>query len=362
MSIVDDIRSGELYKLRKYRIYKGLLRDYYRYFPRLFYVLSVHSKGFVVSDWEILNLNKTNFHGYLTTKQYNKIHPINGYYSKIIDDKMNIKYVLFGTILSDIMPDYYYIIDEYSNIRPLMDAESERDVVSIEDIITLLREKKQLALKMVTGSIGKGFYKLQYIDEKIYANGQNMKTKEFEEFIKSLSNYVVCEYLNTHPYLAEFWPQTANTMRYLFGQVNGEWRMISSFIRFGSKKSGFVENYNRGGILCYIDEYGHFNGGYELEREGKRMHSKVIEYHPDTGKRLEGVIPCWNEVQKAAEGIGRLLPQTRYLGFDFVITDQNKVKLLEINSLTSLDCIQIDDSILNKKNGKWFFSSVISSV
>ena len=362
MGLIKIILSGDLYKLRKYRIYRGFLQDYVKHFPRLLYVFNVHHRGFSISDWEILNLNKSNYKGYLTTRQYNKIHPINGYYSKIIDDKMNIKYVLSGTALSDVMPDYYYIIDEYGNIRPLMDSGCEENVVASEDIIALLKGKKQLALKMVTGSIGKGFYKLEYTDTGIQVNDKILKTDEFKSFIKTLSNYVVCEYLNTNRYLAEFWPDTANTLRYLYGQVSGEWRMIISFIRFGSKKSGVVENYNRGGVLCYIDERGHFNGGYELEKEGRGMHSKAIEYHPDTGKRLEGVIPCWDEVQKAAEGIGRMLPQTRYLGFDFVITDQNKVKLLEINSLTSLDAIQIDRSILETENGKWFFSSVLNSV
>ena len=357
--LIHIILSGELYRLRKYRIYKGLVRDYIKYFPKLLYVFTIHHRGFSVSDWEILNLNRKNYKGYLTTKQYNKIHPINGYYSKIIDDKMNIKYVLSGTSLNDIMPEYYYIIDEYSNVRPLMDSKTEEAAAGSDDILNLLREKKALALKMVTGSVGKGFYKLEYDKKGVLVNGNPMSADEFGCFIQKLKNYVVCEYLNPNRALAEFWPYTANTMRYLAGQVNGEWRMLSSFIRFGSKKSGVVENYNRGGILCYVDENGRFDGGYELVKSGKKMHSRHIELHPDTKKKLTGTIPCWNEVQKAVEAIGRLLPQTRYLGFDFVITDKNEVKLLEVNSLTSLDCIQINGSILDTKNGKWFFSEIL---
>lgn len=358
MGFINIIFSGDLYKLRKYRIYKGLVQDYITYFPKLFYVFSIHHRGFLVSDWEALNLNRENYKNYLTSKQYNKIHPINGYYSKIIDDKMNIKYVLSGTSLSDIMPDYYYIIDEYGNVRPLMDTDSPTAVASVEDIISLLKEKKQLALKMVTGSVGKGFYKMESRDGEFSVNGKSMDSEAIRDFIQHLHNYVVCEYLTTNPYLAAFWPETANTMRYLYGQVNGEWRMICSFIRFGTKKTGVVENYNRGGILCYIDEDGQFSGGYELVKDGKRIHSRAIECHPDTKKKLEGVIPCWDAVKKAAVGIGKLLPQMRYLGFDFVITDQNQVKLLEINSLTSLDSLQIDKSILKKENGEWFFSSL----
>lgn len=360
MGLFHDILSGEIYKIRKYSIYKGLILDYFKYFPQLPYVFSIHRKGFRVSDWEILNLSKANYKAYLNSKQYFGIHPINGYFSRMIDDKMNIKYVFFGTSVSNVMPEYYYIIDEYGNIRSLMDCDTTETVASGKDILQLLEAKKQLAFKRVTGAIGKGFYKLEYCDGGIKVNDRLMGDEEFEAFLRNLKNYLICEYLKTNPYLAEFWPETTNTIRYLYGQVNGEWRMINSFIRFGSKKTGVVENFNRGGILCYIDEEGRFNGGYVLVKDGKHKHSKPVEYHPDTNKKLEGVIPCWNEIQKAAEDIGMLLPQTRYLGLDFVITDDYKVKLLEINSLTSLDSIQIDGSILKTENGRWFFSSVLS--
>ena len=49
---------------------------------------------------------------------------------------------------------------------------------------------------------------------------------------------------------------------------------------------------------------------------------------------------------------------TKYLGFDFVVTDTGGVKLIEINSLTSLDTMQADCSILETENGKWFFSDL----
>lgn len=134
--------------------------------------------------------------------------------------------------------------------------------------------------------------------------------------------------------------------------------MLKSFIRFGSRKTGNVENFNRGGVLCYIDPKGVFQGGYLLQKKGAHFRTTNISIHPDTKEELIGEIPCWNEVNNAVRGIEKLLPQTRYLGFDFVITDKNEVKLLEINSLTSLDSIQLDGSILNTENGKWFFKSL----
>ena len=60
----------------------------------------------------------------------------------------------------------------------------------------------------------------------------------------------------------------------------------------------------------------------------------------------------------AGEEIGRMLPMARYLGFDFVITADDKVKILEINSLTSLDSLQLDMPLLKTPNGKKFFDNV----
>jgi hypothetical protein len=321
--------------------------------------MSIHRRGFVVSDWDILKLTKSNCSNYLTTKQYNSIHPINGYYSKIIDDKMVIKYVFSGTSLGKYMPDYYAMIDENGNVVPLMDAEVPEKLHTFQGILSLLKEKEKLAIKLVTGSVGKGFYKAEYKDGRVLLNNEELSEEAFISKIASLRNYAISEYLSTSPYLAEFWPETANTIRYLVGAANGEWRFLKSFIRFGSSHTGVVENFNAGGVLCYLDENGSFSNGYMIKKVGKKRAAELIDRHPETNKQLKGQIPCWDEVKKCTEGIEKLLPQTNYLGLDYVITDQNKVKLLEINSLTSLDALQLDGSILETENGRWFYSPLL---
>ena len=358
MGVIRILTSGELYKLRKYRIYKGLLSDYKNNLLHPFRVMSIHRRGFVVSDWDILKLTKNNCGNYLTTKQYNSIHPINGYYSKIIDDKMVIKYVFSGTSLGKYMPDYYAMIDENGNVVPLMDAANPEKLHTFQGILSLLKEKEKLAIKLVTGSVGKGFYKAEYKNGRVLLNQEELSEEAFVSKIATLRNYAISEYLTTHPYLAGFWPETANTIRYLVGAANGEWRFLKSFIRFGSSHTGVVENFNAGGVLCYLDENGSFSNGYMIKKVGKKRAAELIDRHPETNKQLKGQIPLWDEVKKCTEGIEKLLPQTNYLGLDYVITDQNKVKLLEINSLTSLDALQLDGSILETENGRWFFSSL----
>lgn len=360
MELLDVVKNREFYRLRKYRIYPNLLKEYIKRpgGASLLQVISIHRKGFTVSDWKLLGLNNDNYKRYLTTKRYYKHHPLNGYYSKLIDDKMIIKYIFAGTTVGPFMPDYYFMIDEDGFVKAMPDCAVVKEHYSGDDVADLLVEKGTLAVKLATGSIGKGFYKAEYRDGNFYANGEQMDREHFLALLAGLKNYIISEYLRPHPQLAEIWPDTANTMRYLAGRVDGKLVMLKSFMRFGSKKSGSVENFNRGGVLCYVDEAGNYKGGYIIHRTKKELKSIHIDQHPDTGKMLDGVVPCWDQVQYAVQEIGKLLPQTRYLGFDFVVTDQGKVKLLEINSLTSMDSMQLDGSILDNPNAKTFFDGL----
>lgn len=52
--------------------------------------------------------------------------------------------------------------------------------------------------------------------------------------------------------------------------------------------------------------------------------------------------------------MAKVMPQMVYMGIDFCITNDNKVKIIEINSLTSLDSIQTDKSIYDTKGGEFF--------
>lgn len=360
MKVLSIIKKHEFYKLKKYKVYSGMFSDYAKRpgGANIFEIFSIHRKGFQVADWKIMRLTKDNYKSFLSSKQYSYYHPINGYYTNLIDDKLTIKYILSGTELAKYTPDYYYLIDETGHIFSMMDVPVKKDSYGAADIISLLKSAHVIAMKLVNGSIGRGFYRCEYKDEKIYTNGDEVSENEFWEFISGLKNYIVMEYLRPHEELAAFWPTTANTMRYLLCRVDGEYHMLKSFIRFGSKKTGEVENFNSGGVLCYIDEDGHFNGGYIIDRSNKKLSSLFVEKHPDTGKEIKGTIPMWSEVEKAAIGIAQYLPETKYLGYDFVVTDRNEVKLLEINSLTSLDSIQMDCSILETDVGKRFFSSL----
>ena len=329
-------------------------QDYKKHKRKILKVWSIHHQGFSWDDWHVNALNKQNCAEYLKTTQYYAMHPLNEQYSHWIDDKLTLKYLCAGTQLDKYMPKYYYQIDNDGNVLALSDApDKTKNRCTAENVISFLEATGELAMKRVAGSLGEGFYKVVKKNGQYYLNDKVDSKDELIQKIKELKDYLVTEYLHPHEDLVPFCADTANCIRYLIGRDDsGEMKLIRSFIRLGTKASGFVENYNAGGVLCYVTKTGEFkNGNIFDSRSGT---NNIISEHPDTKQKLVGKIPLWNEVQKAAEQFGVNFPQMQYLGIDFVITNKNEVKILEINSLTSLDCLQLDESILKKPQGDFY--------
>ena len=250
------------------------------------------------------------------------------------------------------MPDYYYMIDESGLILPLVDVKHEKNSCDVDDIVQLLIREKKLAFKLLKGSLGTGFYKAEYNGSMFFLNGENLTYDEFVARVKLLKGYLVIEYLLPHSEFVKFCDKSVGCIRYVIGRnLSGNLQEIYSFIRFGTKKTGFVENYNAGGILAIVK-----NGNYEKGNilDFNTNKNVIITHHPDTGVEIKGRIPLWNEIVDAAKIIANTMPQLSYMGIDFCVTNDERVKVLEINSLTSLDCLQTDCSIFDVPGGSFF--------
>ena len=332
----------------------GYRQDYIQHKSQFLKVYSIHCQGFSWDDWYVNNLTKENCSEYLRTAQYYAMHPLNGPYSHWIDDKLTLKYLCAGTKLDKYLPKYYYQIDSKGNVLALPDEPNgKKGQCRKDDAVRLLETTGELALKRAAGSLGEGFYKATYKDDEYYLNDTRYSRDDLIKTLSKLKNYLITEYLHPHKDMVPFSADTVNTLRYLIGRnSNGAMNPIKSYIRFGTKASGFVENYAAGGVLCFVSDKGTFEYGNLLDL--KKMQNKIIQNHPDTGVELKGKIPLWNEIRTAADEFGEYFPQMDYLGLDFVVTNQNEVKLLEINSLTSLDAIQLQGSILKTPQGEFF--------
>lgn len=317
-----------------------------------FEVAKAHCKGWSYNEWMILGITDNVKDSYLSTVEYCSLHPFTGSESSWIDDKLTLKYILQGTTLSEYMPKYYYQVECDGKILKLMDA-PEGYFNTIDDIINLLNNKGTLAFKKIKASLGEGFYSVSKEGSEYFVNGNRFSDKELYDFIASVSGYLVMELLKPNAYFSKYNNTSVGCLRYIIGRkFDGSIIDIYSFMRIGTRKSGSVENFNRGGVLIILNEEGRFETGYVLDEAS--CNSRNITRHPDNDLPLQGIIPKWCEVKSVSRMVAEILPQLNYLGIDFVITEDNNLKILEINSLTSLDSIQLDKSIFDTKGGAFF--------
>lgn len=274
-------------------------------------------------------LTKDNYKNFLSDYQYHWLNRINNGYQIWINDKTTTRYVMEP--YKQYLAKYYYDIIKMSGetcIKALQDI-PEGFEPSFDGIFKLLRQEKLLALKPSSGTHGDGFYRMEYADGKYLINGKEMTEDEIVGMISGFKSvYVITEYLFMHHELKKIYPNAVNTIRVaVVNQSAYEPKIMQTYMRIGSSKSGFTDNVGYGGICAKIDTA---TGRYYCPQQ---IHDHVFTpcpKHPDTGVEIEGIVPNWDYMCEGVLNICRFMPELEYLGFDIAITDDG-FKIIEIN-------------------------------
>lgn len=284
-------------------------------------------RGFKPFRIKQYGLTEENYKDIISDVDYFWIYPLNDRKaSSWIDDKLTMKYVL--SAFDEFLPRYYYHILNSRGVLRLRDCPDNYEF-SAKGVVNLLKDKKVLAAKMVAGTYGIGFYKLEYANGKFIANGKEYDETEFENFIASLNNYIITEFVEMHPQLKKLNPHSVNTIRVMVINEHGDDPIIPfAFMRIGTKKSGIVDNTAQGGMFCKVNvETGrYYDGETAVNHE-----IKPVKYHPDTNEEIEGILPNWELVKEKLIEMAHYYPQLKYLGYDIAITQQG-FEIIEINS------------------------------
>src|SRR5699024_7916439 len=294
-----------------------------------------YNRGFFSVNIERYGLNEENFRDYMPDFEYYKLHPINGTFRKWIDDKMTVKYIL--SPFNEYLPEYYYILKKGSCTR-LMDCPKycKNEVLSI---LKLLKQKQNLAVKLIDGSLGKGFDKVSYSNGVYLINSKVVTEEEITTFLLNLENYIVTEYLISHQRIRNIFSETANNLRVMLvnDKDQSEPEITGAFIKFGTKKSGMIDHVWAGGIFCKVDlKDGEFSSSKTIQ-DNKFIN---VKNHPDTDMPIKGVIPNWLTIKTTLLQISNYIPQVRYMGFDIIITDDS-FKIIDINSHQGINLMQV---------------------
>jgi hypothetical protein len=311
-------------------------------------------RGFSGTRAQTYGVDETNYKNHIPDFDYYKLHPINSKYSNWIDDKLTMKYIL--SPFNAFLPKYYFQIED-GEILKLMDC-PEEVLHNIEGIINLLKRNGNLALKPLSGSLGVGFNKLTYKENSFYINTKKINLNELKSIIKNLNGYLITEYIVAHNDIRKIYDITPNTVRVqLIRDKNKEPKIIGSFIRFGTEKSGVLESPTAGGIIAKVDvSDGYVHEAYTI------LNDRLIKLdnHPNTGQSIEINLPFWNLIKLKICEISNYLPQLSFMGFDIIITCDN-FKIIEINSLTSTTVLPYYYPLLADDYSKEFFKRKFSN-
>lgn len=205
------------------------------------------------------------------------------------------------------------------------------------DLDALLRSTpgiEKLCFKPVEGFGGQGFQAVSCIrnDEmavQMLDTGQVYSLPAF--FAKVLkhdtgTDYIIEEYIEQHPLLAELNPSSVNTLRVWVASIGGDTAVIDAFLRVG-RQGSIVDNISRGAqIFRVATASGLIGPGME-----KNIFNDVFEVHRDSGEQITGVtLPFWPEAQGLAQRALDVFPHIMFAGVDVAITPQGPV-VIELN-------------------------------
>ena len=329
----------------------------------------ISERGFNHHRIEQYGINRSNQKSLISDFEYEYLGHLNNKYRVWFEDKITIKYILDD--FSEYMTEYYYLItmkNGKNKIVTLMDCPNGY-VSSYEDIFRLVRQQGTLALKLDEGTHGTGFFKFTFANEKYYLNDNEIRKEDIIELLndtKSNNQYLVTEFIQQHPSLANIYPGSVNTARLIVFKKDGRTAQIGSgYMRFGHSETGGVDNMGAGGIGVDLDVLtGYYNNAARI-RDNITVESCFT--HPDTGVLIEGYLPNWNDVIQAVLKIANSLPEIEYIGFDVAFTNDG-IKLPELNrfpdfpKLNKLTPETIDYLLykLEKKKKKYGYSGELS--
>lgn len=255
---------------------------------------------------------------------YNTSRYINKSSSLWFDNKFNTYYLLKP--FSNFLPKHYYYAN--AGIMYPLDVETKRNVSS-EEIVELVKTKKEVAAKKCFGGHGEGFYKLEFRDNSFIANGKVVSEEEMNRIITHLNGYLITDFVRPAKWIREMAGEDSFCVLRVMTIYNEDGPHFERLMaRLGSKKAGPTQA-GHDFIYIGIDEEGViYNPFYEYSD----YEWEAVKYHPETKNRIEGErMQNMDKLKKLVTDVAGYLPTTPYLIFDIIPTDVS-FSILEINS------------------------------
>lgn len=147
-----------------------------------------------------------------------------------------------------------------------------------------------------------------------------------EHLLKSREGWLVEEFLQQHPELAELNETSVNTLRLWVLEDQGKFKVHHALLRVGRAGSQ-VDNIISGGFGCAVDvDTGKLQPGLDV-----RHPHEPLTRHPDSGLNLVGrQIPFWPEILSTGCDALSVFPNMRFAGMDVAVTPTGPA-VIELN-------------------------------
>lgn len=230
----------------------------------------------------------------------------------------------------------------YSANGRLYDYETKKEVTT-EQLSRL--DNQNLFCKLVDGECGRGIFKLEIRDGKLFDKGKELSSLEAYKMLTA-GRYLAQSVIGQHPQMASLHPQSINSLRIVTVRSlkDGVIHVWPSIIRIGTGTS-IVDNTSQGGLCVGIDfETAH------LKKWGfyKPQFGRKTDRHPDSGIIFcDFEIPYLKEAQEQAVYFHSMLPGMQSVGWDIAIGEDGPV-FIEGNDNWEINGPQICNGGLKK--------------
>ncbi len=273
--------------------------------------------------------------------------PENFYYNKIEPFLNNKAYIipytdknLFERLIhnfSDVFPK--------TNLRCINGAiyDSSYELKSNpNEIINNLKDKEYIVKPSSFTGGGRGVSILLKDGSKFELNNKQLHLSFLLEHLKRVynNNFILQGKIIQHPWFSNFNKTSLNTVRILTYRsvVNENVHVINSVLRYGAADS-IVDNQASGGCSIGVDAQGLLNM-FAVNKQGIKILGIPVSDNE--------VVPEFGRMQSMAKKIAPYFFFQRLLGFDFCLTNENEIKILEVN------CKNLEINFHQMNNGPLF--------
>lgn len=184
--------------------------------------------------------------------------------------------------------------------------------------------------------------------------GKTWTPEELAEYIGA-RDYIFEAKVEQHPTLKALYPYSLNTVRIVTLFDGKEVVPWTAVLRAGTRASGAVDNWGRGGLSIAVEPSSGKMGKGVVSVKHLGDLPEFMAVHPDSGWPFTGeILPNWEQVLATAEKAAKVVPGLPYVAWDVAITPEGCC-IIEGNHRPDVNLLQVHGGLLrNETCSRWW--------